>query len=94
MSCAGHITATVQAFKLLEFYFHIRGRQLLRILVLVDTGNTVPGSAAITADLATKLGVKISPSRYHKLPQLRRVARWKWWERWPTLSWLPHPIIY
>ncbi|MCP3668063.1 MAG: hypothetical protein GY696_37170, partial [Gammaproteobacteria bacterium] len=30
---------------------------------LVDTGNTVPGSAAIFADLARELGVKITPSR-------------------------------
>ncbi|MCP3663073.1 MAG: hypothetical protein GY696_11350 [Gammaproteobacteria bacterium] len=30
---------------------------------LVDTGNTVPGSAAISADLARELGVTISPSR-------------------------------
>ncbi|MCP3663826.1 MAG: hypothetical protein GY696_15265 [Gammaproteobacteria bacterium] len=29
----------------------------------MDTGNKVPGSAAISADLATKLGVKINPSR-------------------------------
>ena len=63
MSYAGHITATVQANKLLECYFHTRDRQVLRILGLVDTGNTVPGSVAISADLAAKLGVKINPSR-------------------------------
>ena len=62
MSCAGHVTATVQAHKLLECYFHTRDRQVLRILGLVDTGNTVPGSAAISVDLAAKLGVKINPS--------------------------------
>ena len=31
-----------------------------RIHGLVDTGNSVPGSAAISADLAAKLGVRIS----------------------------------
>ncbi|MCP3668363.1 MAG: hypothetical protein GY696_38740 [Gammaproteobacteria bacterium] len=62
MSCAGHVTATVRAHKLLECYFHNRDRQVLRILGLVDTGNTVPGSAAISVDLAAKLGVKINPS--------------------------------
>ncbi len=29
----------------------------------MDTGNTVPGSAAISADLARELGVKIIPSQ-------------------------------
>ena len=36
--------------------------QILKIMGLVDMGNTVPGSAAISADLARALGVKISPS--------------------------------
>ncbi|MCP3668240.1 MAG: hypothetical protein GY696_38090 [Gammaproteobacteria bacterium] len=38
MSCARHFTATVHAHKQLECYFHTRGRQVLRILGLVDTG--------------------------------------------------------
>ena len=29
----------------------------------MDTGNTVPGSAAISTDLAAQLGVRISPSK-------------------------------
>ncbi|MCP3661583.1 MAG: hypothetical protein GY696_03650, partial [Gammaproteobacteria bacterium] len=38
-------------------------QQVQRIMGLVDTGNTVPGSAAISSDLARELGVTIIPSQ-------------------------------
>ena len=63
MSCAGHVTAVENAHKLLACYFCTRDQQILKIMGLVDTGNTVLGSAAISADLARELGVKISPTR-------------------------------
>ncbi|MCP3667385.1 MAG: hypothetical protein GY696_33645 [Gammaproteobacteria bacterium] len=47
-TCASHAVAKLPAHKFLECFFHTRDRQLLRIYGLVDTGNTVPGSAAIS----------------------------------------------
>ncbi|MCP3667034.1 MAG: hypothetical protein GY696_31840, partial [Gammaproteobacteria bacterium] len=63
MSCAGHMTAVENAHKLLACWFKPKNQQVRRIMGLVDMGNTVPGSAAISADLARELGVTIIPSR-------------------------------
>ncbi|MCP3664105.1 MAG: hypothetical protein GY696_16715 [Gammaproteobacteria bacterium] len=63
MSCAGHMTAIENAHKLLACWFQTRNQQVWRIMGLVDMGNTVPGSAAISVDLARELGITISPSR-------------------------------
>ncbi|MCP3666011.1 MAG: hypothetical protein GY696_26530, partial [Gammaproteobacteria bacterium] len=63
MSFAGHTTAVENAHKLLACWFQPKNHQVWRIMGLVDTGNTVPGSSAISADLARELGVTIIPSR-------------------------------
>ncbi|MCP3664384.1 MAG: hypothetical protein GY696_18155 [Gammaproteobacteria bacterium] len=63
MSCAGHTNAIENAHKLLTCYFKPKNQQIRRVMGLVDTGNTVPGSAAISVALARELGVKIISSR-------------------------------
>ncbi|MCP3667196.1 MAG: hypothetical protein GY696_32670 [Gammaproteobacteria bacterium] len=63
MSCAGHTNAAENAHKLLTCYFKPNNQQVRRVMGLVDTGNTVPGSAAMSAALARELGVKIIPSQ-------------------------------
>ena len=63
MTCASHTVAKLPEHKYLECFFRDPQRWLLRIHGLVDTGNTVPKSAAISVALANQLGVKISPSQ-------------------------------
>ena len=63
MSCAGHTNAIENAQKLLTCYFQPKGQLVKTVMGLVDTGNTVPGSAAISVALAKELGVKIIPSQ-------------------------------
>ena len=60
MTCASHAVAKLPAHK---YFFRTPKQQLLRINGLLDTGNTGPGSAAISAALATQLGVRICPSQ-------------------------------
>ncbi len=63
MSFAGQTNAVENAHKLLACYFKPNNQQVRRMMGLLDTGNTVPGSAAMSADLARELGVKIIPSQ-------------------------------
>ncbi len=63
MSCAGHTKANENAQKLLTCYFKPKDQPVKQVMGLVDTGNTVPGSAAISVALAKELGVKIVPSQ-------------------------------
>ncbi|MCP3667081.1 MAG: hypothetical protein GY696_32080 [Gammaproteobacteria bacterium] len=63
MSCAGHTNAIKNAHNLLTCYFKPNNQPVRRVMGLVDTGNTVPGSAAMSVALARELGVKIIPSQ-------------------------------
>ena len=63
MSCAGHTNALENAQKLLTCYFQPNGQHVKKVMGLVDTGNTVPGSTAISVALTKELGVKIVPSQ-------------------------------
>ncbi len=61
MSCAGHTNALENAQKLLTCYFQPKDQPVRQEMGLMDTGNTVPGSAAISVAVAKELGVKIVP---------------------------------
>ena len=63
MTFVSHANAKLPAHKYLECFFRDPQRRLLRIHGFVDTGNTVPGYAAISVALANQLRVKISPSK-------------------------------
>ncbi|MCP3663628.1 MAG: hypothetical protein GY696_14255 [Gammaproteobacteria bacterium] len=86
MSCAGHTNAIENAHKLLTCYFKPKDQPVRTVMGLMDTRNTVPGSAAISVALARELGVKIIPSQL-KSPPRHKAASWRWWALWPALLW-------
>ena len=47
--------------KNISFVFKGRGQQWLRVAGLLDLGNLNPGSAAMSAEFAEKIGVKWEP---------------------------------
>ena len=51
-----------KAHRYLKVVFRDSAKNLLRMYGLVDTGNTVPGGAAISASFAAQLGAELKPS--------------------------------
>ena len=60
--CATKAADNSTAHRYLNAVFRDSAKNLIRQYGLVDTGNTVPGGAAISANFAAQLGAKLQPS--------------------------------